>query len=427
MKTMLRIVSLFLLLLLTPLAHAENRVVLLDVNGAISPATQDYVQHGIAYANAKKATVIILQLDTPGGLEISMRGIVKAILASNVPVVTYVAPEGARAASAGTMILYASQIAAMAPGTNVGAASPVNITGEKTPTVLEKKMQNDMAAFIRSLADMNARNSDWAEKAVRDAASLSAPEALKLHVIDIVADNMDDLLHAIDGRAVKMHGTTEMIETSHATIVKRAPSWRYQFLSVITEPNIAYILMLIGIYGLFFEFCNPGFVLPGVAGVISLLMALYAFQLLPINYVGFTLILLGIAFMVMELVLTTFGVLAVGGIIAFAIGSVMLFDSHVPGYAIAWQLILGMSLVSAAFFLSVIGLGIRAMRKKVITGKDTLIGLIGEVLEFDGKQGQVKVKGEIWQARCVNSLKPGQRVRVIAVTGLLLVVEVIEE
>lgn len=413
-------------------AYAEHQAILLDINGAISPATYDYILRNIQNAQTKNYKMFILRLDTPGGLESSMRGINKAILDSNIPIVTYVAPSGARAASAGTFILYASHIAAMAPGTNLGAASPVSITGSASPTetksnqsqsTMEKKVLNDSSAYIRSLAELRGRNSEWAEKAVREAVSLSANEALKLNIIDVVANDIPDLLHKINGRTVLIHGTHQTLQTNDYQVDTVHSDWRYQFLSLITDPSIAYILLLIGIYGIFFELYNPGFIMPGVVGAICLLVALYAFQLLPVNYAGFGLLLLGITCLVMEIFVTSFGILGIAGLVAFVMGSLFLFDRDVPGFGLAWQIIILMCLVTALFFLFVLMLTIRSMRRKVVTGQEALIDSYGEVLEFKDNKGLVKIQGEIWNAYSEFPLKPGQKIRVIKLSGLLLTVE----
>lgn len=409
---------------------AAKPVILLEINGAIGPATQDYVRHGINYAARQKAELVILQLDTPGGLETSMRGINKAILRSPVPIVAYVSPVGARAASAGTFILYASHIAAMAPGTNLGAASPVNIgsipfsTGaeQKNQFALQKKAMNDAVAYIRSLGQLRHRNTEWAELAVRQAVSLPTNEALKKKVIDLMATNNADLLKKLNGTVIQTPGATHYLQTKDTVIQTIKPGWRYQFLSVITEPSIAYILLLIGIYGLFFEFANPGLIVPGVIGMISLLLALYAFQLLPISYVGVTLLLGGIACLVAEVFISSFGVLGIGGIIAFIAGSIMLLDTSVPGYHIAWAVILTMSIVTAGFFFLVLTLAIRSLRKPVITGREALVGEEGEVLEYHADYVIVRMNGEIWSAHCPVHLQVGQKVLVKKVSNLILTV-----
>lgn len=419
----------------------EKRAIILNVSGAIGPAIQDYIQRGIEYAKEKHATLIILQLDTPGGLETAMRVINKLILASPIPIVTYVAPSGARAASAGTFILYASHIAAMAPGTNVGAASPVNLMGgsetrdkKSSRNIEEEKATEDASAYIRGLAALRSRNVEWAEKAVREAVSLSADEALKIRVINLIASDIPDLLQKINHYTVRMPNNIITLQTDNITLETINPDWRFEFLKIITDPTIAYVLLLIGIYGLFFEFSNPGLILPGVAGAIALLIALYAFQLLPINYVGFTLLLLGILFMVAEVFLASFGALGIGGIVAFATGSVLLLDTN-SGFGIAWQMILIASIVSGVFFLIVMNLAFRSMRRKGVSGKEAIINHTGTVIKVITANNSepgisqskrlflVKINGEIWKASSDYELQVGQEIRVTQLSGLLLIIE----
>jgi len=438
------------LLLLAKDAATPGHAVLLNVNGAIGPATSDYIHRGLEKARDSGATLVILRMDTPGGLDTSMRKIIQDILASPVPVVTFVAPSGARAASAGAYILLASNVAAMAPGTNVGAATPVQIGGVPNPAGsepaapeekkgakkekkseparaakpgMEEKAMNDAIAYIRSLAQMRERNVEWAERAVREAASTPAEEAVKQHVADLIATDNDDLLKKLDGRKLTVQGREITLTTGGLEIRPYEPDWRSRLLAVIADPNVAYILMLLGIYGLFFELWNPGYVLPGVIGGICLLLALYAFQVLPISFAGLGLILLGIGFMVAEAFMPSFGVLGIGGVIAFVVGSIILMDTDVEGYTIAWPLIAAVAVVSAAFFLGVVALALKARRRRVVSGKEEMIGAIGEALENFKGEGRIRVHSEEWQARSGVALKRGQKVKVTAIEGLMLTVE----
>ncbi|HUX78680.1 MAG TPA: nodulation protein NfeD [Alphaproteobacteria bacterium] len=409
-------------------AYASKTVLLLDVDGSIGPATQDYIHTGIEHAVAQQAECVILKLNTPGGFDKAMRDIVKDIFNSPLPFITYVAPEGSRAASAGTYILYASHIAAMAPTTNLGAATPVNLDvlgGEqskpKEQSTLDKKILSDSVAYIKGLAQHRHRNAEWAEKAVKDAASLQSNEALQLNVIDIVAKNIPDLLKQLNGRSVVVQNQVKVLNTEDVKVEVWEPSWRIRFLQVITDPNVAYILLIIGIWGLFFEFVNPGFVLPGVTGTIALLLALYAFQLLPIHYSGLALTITGILFIASELYVPSYGVLGGGGLIAFVIGSILLFD--LKGYATPWGLITGMTIATSIFFLLIIGLALKARKKKIVSGEEALIGEMAIVQnDFEGL-GWVKVDGELWKARSPLPLKKGQEVKVIKCDGLELIVK----
>ncbi|MES0326960.1 MAG: nodulation protein NfeD [Gammaproteobacteria bacterium] len=423
----------------------QGSIVQLSVEDAIGPATDDYIKRSLEAAIKSNAELVVIQMDTPGGLDSAMRGIIKNIASSTVPIATYVAPTGARAASAGTYILYASHIAAMAPGTNLGAATPVKIGGISPPAptkrekdksdkddqpagdasedAMQKKLINDAVAYIRSLAELRGRNQEWAEKAVRQAASLPASEALKLNVIDIIAISTADLLKQIDGREVSIHGQKRTLNTSGLPLIQIEPDWRSRLLSVITNPNIAYILMLVGIYGLILEFSNPGAIVPGTIGAISLLLALYAFQLLPINYAGMLLILLGVALMVAEAFEPSFGVLGIGGVIAFVMGSIILMDTEVPGFGIDISVIITFAFTSALIFIFVIGMAFKARRRPVVSGLEEMIGGTAIVInDFDDK-GTVTIHSEKWQAVSNVPLHKDQQVKVIDVKGLILQVE----
>ncbi|MDO9225239.1 MAG: nodulation protein NfeD [Pseudomonadota bacterium] len=431
--------ALFLLLLFAAPAWGEG-VHVLSVKGAIAPASADYLVRGLAKAAEASASLVVIEMDTPGGLDTSMRDIIQAILASPVPVATYVSPQGARAASAGTYILYASHIAAMAPATNLGAATPVELAptpGAEQPAEKKDKAEkaapsgdaktrkavNDAAAYIRGLAELRGRNADWAERAVREAASLSAEAALKAKVVDVVATDLADLLKQLHGRKVKLAAGEITLDTTGLALTRAEPDWRSRLLSVIGDPSIAYILMLLGIYGLIYEFSNPGMVFPGVVGGICLLLALFALQLMPVNYVGLALIALGIGFMLSEAFLPSFGALGLGGIIAFVLGSVMLIDTDLPGYGISWALIVPLAVTSALFSFAVAGMALRARQRPVLTGGEELPGMEGVAEEAIDGEGWARVHGELWRVHARQPLMRGARLRVTGRRGLTLEVE----
>ena len=458
-----RLLAVLFIALAAAMLHGETRdkAVLLSVDDAIGPAITDYIERGLDKAHEAGAEIVIIRLDTPGGLDLAMRSIIQAVIASPVPVAIHVAPSGARAASAGTYMLYAAHIAAMAPGTNLGAATPVQMggmpgveppekpappgapdagdgggdetaeqedPGEAVPgnaDAMRKKIVNDAAAYIRSLAELRGRNAEWAEQAVREGASLSSEEALEAGVIDIIARDVPDLLQQVDGRTVTVRNVERTLNTNGLIVEAIEPDWRNELLAIITNPNIAYILMLLGIYGLFFELANPGYVLPGVIGGISLLLALYALQVLPVNYAGVGLMFLGVALMVGELFMPSFGILGIGGLVSFVMGSILLFDRESGNLAVSLPLITAVSVLSAGFFLIVIRSLYASRQRPVVTGAEELIGATGTVAADFSGAGIIHIHGEQWNARSETPMRSGDSARVVGRDGLILLVEAV--
>lgn len=441
------IVAGFLIALLSHAAHAEGTVVELELDGGIGVATADYIISGIEHAEASGAELIIINMDTPGGLMEPMRDIVQKILGSSVPVAVYVTPAGARADSAGTYILLASHIAVMAPTTHLGAATPVSLTGDDaTPekpdadddaseadekpaddmqpgTAMERKVLNDAIAYIRGLADRYGRNADWAEDAVVNAATLTAADALEQNVIEFIAENRSDLLKQVNGYEVEIDSATVTLDTNEVIVEVYEPNWRIKILSAIANPEIVLLLGLIGLYGLMYEGWNPGAIVPGVVGVICLLLAAYALQVLPVNYAGLALIIVGLALMTAEAFAPSFGALGLGGIVAFVFGAIMMFDSGIPGFGISLTFVIALAVVAALFIIWLASFILRLRRRGAVSGSGSIIGGIGKAMHaFDG-DGKVWLEGEAWAARSTIAIAKGQDVIVTNMEGLILDVE----
>ncbi|MCB1888133.1 MAG: nodulation protein NfeD [Rhodocyclaceae bacterium] len=435
-----------LALLGSTVAGAAPSARVIDVNGIIGPATATFVARQLDAAVRAGDTIVVLRMDTPGGLDSAMREIIRAILASPVPVATFVHPEGARAASAGTFILYASHVAAMAPATNLGAATPVAIglspggddtgtpAGKRDPdegkradaapatggSAMSRKAVNDASAYLRSLAELRGRDIDFAERAVREAASLSASEALAAGVIDVIAADVPALLEAVDGRAVRLGDTEVELATVGATIQSVAPGWQLRLLGALANPQLAVVLMMIGIYGLFFEFTSPGFGVPGIAGAVCLLLALYAFHMLPVNWVGVALIALGAGLMLAEAFVPSFGAFGVGGVLAFMLGGLFLVDSELPALGLSIPFLAGIAVLSAATLFAIGSLAARSHRRPLASGDGLLVGSEGQVTTAGADGCWAEVGGESWRVESDAALRVGERVRVLAVRGLTL-------
>jgi len=461
MKYLAVITALILSLLAGP-AQADGKVVVLEIKGGIGVATADYITSGIEYAEENAAELIVIDMDTPGGLMAPMRDIIQAILNSSVPVATYVTPEGARADSAGTYILLASHIAAMAPTTHLGAATPVSLTGDdatpneapdKAPdesltdeesdelsedetdseptsqpgTSMERKVLNDAVAYIRGLAERHGRNADWAEKAVRDAATLTATDALEENVIEFIADDHAELLELVDGLELEVDSETVTLATNSVVIENYEPNWRIKILSAIANPEIVLLLGLIGLYGLMYEGWNPGAIVPGVVGVICLLLAAYALQVLPVNYAGLALIIVGLALMTAEAFAPSFGALGLGGIAAFVFGSIMMFDSGIPGFGISLTFVIAVAVVAALFIIWLVSFVLRLRRRGAVTGRGSIVGGVGTALSDFTGEGKIWLEGEAWAARSKVPIYKDQEVIVTNLVGLVLEVKPVSE
>lgn len=406
-----------------PVAAPPGQVMLVDVTGVIGPAIADIWLDAIDEAEEVGAEALLVRLDTPGGLDSSMRRIVKAILASDVPVIVYVAPEGSRAASAGVFLSYAAHVAAMAPGTNLGAAHPVAMGGEKMDETMTAKVTNDAVAYIHSLANLRGRNAEWAEQAVRESVSIHAEEARDAGVIDILARDVPSLLAEADGRTVRTVRGDHILHTKAAAVTKVEVNWTRNLLATLTDPNVAYILMMLGTYGLIYELANPGLILPGIVGAICLILAFYAFSVLPVSYAGIALILLAMVLFVAEIMVSGFGMLAAGGVVSLILGSMMLSDTGVPFAAISWAVMVPVTVLSAAFAALAGYMAVMAHRKQPVSGKKGMIGLTCKLEEALSPEGHIHMEGERWTARAAETIPAGTRVRVTGFDGLTVLVE----
>ncbi len=424
-----------------PMRAAAPPVIVVDVKGAIGVGTGHLIEEAMSRAQRERAGLVVLRLDTPGGLVSATRDLIGTVLASPIPVVAFVAPSGARAASAGTYIAYASHVAAMAPGTHLGAATPVQMGAPPGPTpqprrdgdkpesegggAMERKILNDAVAYLRTLAQLRGRNAEWAEKAVREGATLTADEAAREKVVDLLAGNLGDLLDRLDGRAVRTVDGEHVLATRHARVVEVEPSWKSRLLAVVTDPNIAFILLMIGVYGIIFEFWHPGFGGPGIVGAICLVVGLMALSVLPINLAGLGLLILGIGMLAAEAFTPGIGLLGLGGMVSFILGGLFLFDPAGADidFVVAWPVVVGAAVTNAVLFVGLLGMILRVRRRKVVTGTEQMIGLEGRVVDWQDGQGHIRVRGEVWSARAPASLEPGAPVRVGRRDGLTLHVE----
>jgi len=420
MKSKIITLLIFIIILPPSFLYAQNEINVLKVEGVINPITAEYITDGIDKASNRNSVALIIQMDTPGGLDKSMRIIIKKILNSEIPIIVYVAPSGSRAASAGTYITLAAHIAAMAPGTNMGAATPVALGAGKIDEEMKKKIHNDAVAYIKSIAEKRGRNSKWAEEAVRKSVSISETEALKKGVIDLIANDLSELVKKIDKKKVAIDSKIYTINTKDVKIEYFEMEWRQKILAVISDPNIAFLLIILGFYGLFFELSNPGVVFPGLIGAIALILGGYALQLLPINYAGLLLIILAIVMFLLEIKVTSYGALTMGGVVSMVIGSIMLIDSPSPFLRISLKIIIPTTLATAAFFFFLFGAVIRTHQKKAVTGTEGLVGEVGIAQEDIEKGGKVFIHGEIWDAISDMPLKKGEKIKVIKVEGLKL-------
>ncbi|MBI1910725.1 MAG: nodulation protein NfeD [Deltaproteobacteria bacterium] len=431
MKTLCRFFSILLFIIsisyLQPFTApaSANEVYYVKVDGIVNPVTAEFLTTSLKEASAKRAEVFIVQLDTPGGLDLSMRDIIKTILSSEVPVVVYVAPAGSRAASAGVFITYAANIAAMAPGTNIGSAHPVAMGGGKIDETMSKKIENDAVAYIKGIAVKRGRNADWAEKAVRESVNITAEDALRLHVIDLMADSREELLAKLDGRKAEVLSGEKIIKTQGMPVTEVEMDLRYRILSTITNPNVAYILLMIGLIGIYFELANPGAVFPGVIGAMCLILAFYAFQTLSINYAGLLLIVLSIILFIIEVKVVSYGMLTVAGVICLTLGSLMLFESPEPFMRLSIWVVLPTVVLMTGVILGTMYYALRIYRRKAVSGVEGLIGEEGTAIDgFDaGVEGKIFIDGEYWNAVSEEPIKKGDKVKVVELTGLLLKVK----